>query len=149
MITQEILKYKKRFGYWGGNHYHNDRPHMTPTQIRGPREYSKLEYAEFLKTIPFKVGDLVCSNFTGPADLPSWSVYRVAYIEELHHNVKNWPYTAESQPECVTLEDALESRRLWTAIPKNFKKYTGVIPPEWKERMVRDEAKKHHAHNNN
>jgi len=85
MITHTILKYKPPVYVQPTRTY---LPQQQPPGYLNP-QMGKLEYAQFLKGLKVKAGDWIVHE-TAKAPYTIWQVYKCIYIEEIHHNVKNW-----------------------------------------------------------
>ena len=118
MITQQISPYKEKVSwssnYFEGASWQNGRwqsrptnvlalptPRVTDQPINKLHAMTKIEYALWLKTLPFKVGDLVVSKFQRKPYYVR-SVHRVLAIDEIHHFI-DWGGEAVG-PMCLNLQ---------------------------------------------
>lgn len=99
--------------------------------VASPNGMSKLQYAQFLKNLPIKVGDLVTSVFSRKP-YHAHGVYRVESIDEIHRFVE-WGPTGVG-PLCLNLRRCREGATPHKGGANNYQVVGGAdIPGEWME----------------
>lgn len=96
----------------------DDKPALpAPPGWQGKRSPSanKLEYAQFLNNMPFKVGDYVISRRSS-IPLKETDYHRVVSIQEIHYLVKDDELLKE--PMCIEVKDHVGNR--WYTIPSKW-----------------------------
>ena len=126
MITHEINVHKGYIPSQGGA--------LVP--FRSNFEMGKLEYAMYLRNLPFKKGDCVVSTWASTPYIPE-EVFRINDISEIHRFVAFCaPMTGPLCLELETFSSGLMPGR------KGGNLYKKVMPHEmpilWKEKIRRD-----------
>ncbi len=130
MITVEITKHKNQF------QTNQTWPHFAHSTVPYNERFKmgKIEYAQYLATIPLKPGDIVVSKFV--IDSPKimvWQCEELVDIIEIHHQVNTWMSIDNGGPLCLVFrgrDGALQKYKgggsMWLKCPEE------KIPEEWK-----------------
>ena len=96
-------------------------------------EMGKIEYANHLRMLPYRKGDLVAFH-TCPPPYDKWMVYQVVDIQEMHRMVE---FSNEQVgPKCLYLMNFGGTRLPYLGGTKEYKKIAyWEIPAEWKPMM--------------
>jgi len=133
MFTQELNRYERRTYSPPAlfNHNNND------DQWRPLPGMNKLEYANFLKTIPFKKGDIVVHDDANP-NLPynNYQLFVVHEIIEVHHQVNDWG-TKRTGPRCVWMSapirgNSIAMKQPWLSTTLYKPVPYENLPDDWK-----------------
>lgn len=76
---------------------------------------TKIEYAQFLNKLPFKVGDYVLSK-KAALPLMETDYHRIVSMQEIHYLVKDDALTKE--PMCIEVKDGVGNR--WYTVPSKW-----------------------------
>ncbi len=128
MLTQTIIKYKPPAVYTPPV---NQRTYFPQQHQPGMvKVMDKLEYAQFLASLKIKAGDWIVYHASAKP-YTVWQVYLCTYIEEIHHNVKNWG-SVGSGPWCGMYRGYVSPAALVTArAPDGLGEFRSFAPQHY------------------
>lgn len=130
MIVKEIIRYKKKV-YQYTQPVYPLAQHSNPSPLMG-----KLEYAMFVRNLPFKVGDLIVPIHYNPP-YPDYMVTRLRSIDEIHRFIQFG--RNDAGPMCLELEEFDGRIRPGRAAAKIYKLVNpSEYPDKWKEKTIVD-----------
>lgn len=144
MITHKIIVEEETPLYQRENNYPVSRVY-NPRDWDGVGQYAfghipqnprmgKLEYAQFLRSLPFKKGDLLVCKLMPKLSYDDYDCALLRDIDELHRWVE---YSKETGPLCLVLEDINGNIRPGRAAAKLFTKLEPEqYPKHWREKLI-------------